>query len=249
MPSINTISGGARKQTKTVTAGTSNKTVTPDEGYLLSSVVVQPTPVETTTVAAGTSNKTVTPNTGYFLSSVTVTPTPTQNKSATPTTSAQTIKPDTNYHLGQVTVNAIVTETKTATPTAASQSITPSSGKYLSKVTVNPINVTFSSMQSNFNMDDSKGGKSMSVAAGLHYGILIHVGSSNANNNNIGTTFGKTGGITAITQLQSRVALGRLSGNYCQVQIYSVTGNGSAGTITHTGGVNNNERLWLYKIY
>ncbi len=217
MPSINTISGGAKKQTKTVVAGTSNKTVTPDEGYLLSSVVVQPTPSESTTVVAGTSNKTVTPNTGYFLSSVKVSPTPIQNKSATPTASAQTIKPDTNYHLGQVTVNAI--------------------------------NVTFSAMQSNFNMDDSSGGKSMSVAAGLHYGILIHVGSSNANNNNIGTTFGKTGGITAITQLQSRIALGRLSGNYCQVQIYSVTGNGNAGTITHTGGVNNNERLWLYKIY
>ena len=137
MPSINTISGGARKQTKTVVAGTSNKTVTPDEGYLLSSVVVQPTPAETTTVAAGTSNKIVTPNAGYFLSSVTVTPTPSETKTQAAGTSNVTVTPTSGKLLSKVTVTPTPSETKTATPSTASQNITPSSGKLLSKVTVN----------------------------------------------------------------------------------------------------------------
>lgn len=200
-------------------------------------------------IQASTSEITVLPDEGYLIDRVIVQPTPTETKTATPSTSAQTITPTSGYYLSSVTINPISTQTKSATPSAATQTISPDSGKYLSSVTVNPINVTFNAMQANFNMDDSNGGRSMSVAAGFHYGILIHVGSSNANYNNIGSTFGRTGGITSITALQSRVAFGRLNDNYCQVQIYAVTGNGSAGTITHTGGVNNNERLWLYKIY
>lgn len=204
-------------QEKTVTAGTSATSVTPDTGYdAMTKVTVNPTPSETKTQAAGTSNVTVTPSSGHLLSSVTVTPTPSQ--------------------------------TKTATPSAASQSITPSTGYLLSKVTVNPISVTFSSLAANKD-GDSGTAVTISVAAGFHYGILFAVGSSNANKANMGTTFGKTGGITAITALQSRVAVGRLETQYCQVVIYSVTGNGNAGTITHTGTSSCNERIWLYKIY
>lgn len=66
--------GTTPTQTKTVTAGTSATTVTPDQGYALSSVTVNPTPSETKTQAAGTSNIDVTPTSGKLLSKVTITP-------------------------------------------------------------------------------------------------------------------------------------------------------------------------------
>lgn len=66
--------GTTPTQTKTVTAGTSATTVTPDQGYALSSVTVNPTPSETKTQVAGTSNIDVTPTSGKLLSKVTVTP-------------------------------------------------------------------------------------------------------------------------------------------------------------------------------
>lgn len=59
-------------QSKTVTAGTSNVSVSPDSGKYLSSVTVQPTPSQSKTVTPLLSAQTVSPNDGKYLSSVTV---------------------------------------------------------------------------------------------------------------------------------------------------------------------------------
>ena len=59
-------------QTKSVTAGTSSTTVTPDSGKYLSSVTVNPTPTETKTVTPTASSQSITPTSGKYLSKVTV---------------------------------------------------------------------------------------------------------------------------------------------------------------------------------
>lgn len=66
---------GASKleQEKTVTAGTSAVTVTPDSNsHVLSKVTVNPTPSQSKTITPGPSQKTVTPDSGKLLSSVVV---------------------------------------------------------------------------------------------------------------------------------------------------------------------------------
>ena len=59
-------------QTKSITASTSAITVTPDTGYHLSSVTVNPTPSQEKTVTGSRSAQTVTPDSGKLLSKVTV---------------------------------------------------------------------------------------------------------------------------------------------------------------------------------
>lgn len=67
--------GGAHKieQKKTVTAGTSAVTVTPDDNaHVLAEVTVNPTPSQTKTVSPKASGVTVTPDGGKLLSSVVI---------------------------------------------------------------------------------------------------------------------------------------------------------------------------------
>ena len=124
-------------QSKTVAAGTTDVTVTPDATYDgLSSVVIQPTPSQTKSVTPSTSAQTVSPDSGKLLSSVSVSAISTQTKSATPSTSAQTITPDSGKYLSSVSVGAISTQTKSATPSTSAQTVSPDSGKYLSRVSV-----------------------------------------------------------------------------------------------------------------
>lgn len=127
-------------QEKTVTAGTSAASVTPDSGKYLSKVTYNPTPSQAKSVAPSTSAQTVRPDSGKLLSSVSVSAIQTETKTVTPTTSAQNVTPTSGKFLTKVTVNAISTQEKSVTPTTSSQSVTPDSGKYLSKVTVGAIN-------------------------------------------------------------------------------------------------------------
>lgn len=72
---VGTATGGSIQASKTVTAGTSNVTVTPDSGYDgIGQVTVQPTPSTSKTVDPVISGQTVNPDPGKLLSSVYINP-------------------------------------------------------------------------------------------------------------------------------------------------------------------------------
>ena len=89
---------------RTVTAGTSDVTVTRNTGKYMNKVVVSPTPSEEKTATAGTSAVEVTPTSGKLLSKVTINPTPSQSKNITPSASQQTVSPDSGKLLSSVVV-------------------------------------------------------------------------------------------------------------------------------------------------
>ena len=64
--------GGKPEEEKTVTAGTSAKTVTPSDGKTIKKVTVNPTPSQSKTVTPSTSQQTVSPDSGKLLSQVIV---------------------------------------------------------------------------------------------------------------------------------------------------------------------------------
>ena len=110
--------GTTPTQTKTVTAGTSATTVTPDTGYALSSVTINPTPSQSKSATPTTSSQTITPDSGKLLSSVSVGAIQTETKSDTPNVSTnKTVSPSSGKYLSQVTIQPL-THTGTYTPAA-----------------------------------------------------------------------------------------------------------------------------------
>lgn len=65
-------SGDKPEQTKTVTPSAVEQTITPDDGYTLSSVTVNAVPTQTKTATPSASSQNITPDSGKFLSKVTV---------------------------------------------------------------------------------------------------------------------------------------------------------------------------------
>lgn len=121
------VDGGAEQKTqsKTVIPSAEEQTVYPDEGYLLSSVKVEPMPAPPTqskTVTSAVNQQTVLPDDGYYLSSVTVDGMPTETADVTPTEQAQTVVPSEGKLLSEVAVGAIPSQyhdTSSADITAA----------------------------------------------------------------------------------------------------------------------------------
>lgn len=110
--------GTTPTQTKTVTAGTTATTVTPDTGYALSSVTVNPTPSQSKSATPTTSSQTITPDSGKLLSSVSVGAIQTETKSDTPNVSTnKTVSPSSGKYLSQVTIQPL-THSGTYTPAA-----------------------------------------------------------------------------------------------------------------------------------
>jgi len=128
-------------QTKTVTPSSVEQTVTADDGYILSSVTVNPVTTQTKSAIPTTSAQTITPDSGKYLSSVSIDAISTQTKTQAAGTSNITVTPDSGKYLTSVTITPTPTETKTVSPSSSAQTVTPSSGKYLSQVTVNAISL------------------------------------------------------------------------------------------------------------
>jgi len=120
------------EQTKTATAGTSAITVTPDTGYALSKVTVNPTPSQTKSVTPTKSAQTVSPDSGKLLSSVSVGAIP-----------SDYVIPSGNVDLGTITTNGSKTGYNV-------------SGKATASFTVNVPNPTLSG---NATAADVKSGK------------------------------------------------------------------------------------------
>lgn len=80
--------GATPTQEKTTTAGTSATTVTPDSGYALSKVTVNPTPSEAKSASPSTSAQTISPTSGKLLSSVSISAISPQRTAGTAATTA-----------------------------------------------------------------------------------------------------------------------------------------------------------------
>ena len=92
-------------QTKSCTPSTSAQTITPDSGYLLSSVSVSAIQTQTKSCTPSTSAQAITPDSGKYLSKVSVSAISTQTKTVTASRSAQNVTPDSGKYLTKVTVN------------------------------------------------------------------------------------------------------------------------------------------------
>ena len=179
-------------QSKSVTAGTSDTTVTPDSGYDgLSSVTVSPTPTETASATPSTTAQTITPSSGKHLSSVSISAIQTQTKSATPSKTAQTITPDSGKYLTSVSVGAISTQTKSVTPSTTSQTVTPDSGKYLTSVSVGAISTetkTQAAGTSNIDVTPTSGKYLTKVTITPQQHSTTYTPATNKSNNDMGAS-------------------------------------------------------------
>ena len=145
-------------QEKTVTAGTSAASVTPDSGKVLSKVTYNPTPSQTKSASPSTSAQTISPDSGKLLSSVSISAiSPQRSAGVAATTSGRDSTgpyvyfpygwhPNTNTTYGNYTrlteaqaVAVANKQEKTVTSSRSAQTVTPDSNKLLSKVTVNAL--------------------------------------------------------------------------------------------------------------
>lgn len=127
--------GTTPTQTKTVTAGTSATTVTPDQGYALSSVTVNPTPSQSKSASPSTSAQTISPDAGKLLSSVEISAIQTQTKTSAPNVSTnKDVTPDSGKYLSKVTITPL---SHTGTYTPAVDTAANDMGQYHDKRYVN----------------------------------------------------------------------------------------------------------------
>ena len=146
-------------ESKEVTAGTSDVSVSPTSGKVISSVTVHPTPSQTKSASPSTAAQTISPDSGKLLSSVSISAISPQrsNGVAATLTGQDSTGPYVYFPYGWYpqnhatygsycrmtaaqAVTACPSQTKTATPTtraASAATVTPDSGKLLSSVTVN----------------------------------------------------------------------------------------------------------------
>lgn len=157
---------------KTVTPTESTQTISPEEGKVLSSVVVNPIPAEyiVTSDADALEGNILYGKTAY-VNGVKVTGTMANNGAQVGTLDVEntSITISGGYHDGTGTVS-ITLESKEATPTKSSQIITPGVGKVLDKVTVNPIPNNF--------VDSTS---ATAIAENILYGKTAYIGDGEGN--------------------------------------------------------------------
>ena len=182
-------------QTKTATPTTSQQTVSPDSGYLLSSVTVN---AVTSSIDSNITPLNIREGVSILGVQGNLAPDkPDQTKTINPTTSEQVVMADEGYELASVTVTAVTNEIdsniqasnikegvsilgvegtlvpdkpdqeKTVTPTTSQQIVEPDTGYELSKVTVNAVT---SSIDANIQPENIKDGVTILGVEGTYEG-------------------------------------------------------------------------------
>ena len=178
-------------ETKSATPTTSEQTITPTSGKVLSSVTVAaiPSAYQDVTNVDATAGDVLYGKTIVSANGTEITGSMTNNgavsKTLDATTSNQSYTVPAGYHNGSGTVS-ITLEEKSATPSATAQNITPTSGKVLSKVSVAAIPAIWG----NVTGDD---GVAANVLSGvkvhtLSNGVATQITGSMANNGAISAT-------------------------------------------------------------
>lgn len=136
---------GGWLQVKRVSADTQDVTVQPDEGRVLSTVIVNAIKAEAKdNIIPNDNEQTIEPSEDYdFLSKVVIDPVPTTVENATPSLTEQTITRQPGKYISEVIIAPILTEEATVQSAigadATEEVITPTKGKYFSQVTIQPI--------------------------------------------------------------------------------------------------------------
>lgn len=192
------------QSSKTVTAGTSQQTVTPDTGYdAMGEVVVNPTPSQTKSVTAGTTTTTVTPDSGKLLSSVSIAPTP-----STPVTPSSS---GTQFSAGLNNMSS----------SGWAYSSQPSTGTIKNKSLVNPVadNNTHSFTLSDTDYNLISSGKAIIVAGMVQYSASQ------------GSYGGRLGiGLSQSSQFLNLINSSNIGSNKTIYYSFSISGTGTSGS-------------------